>query len=154
MCEEMKKEDYHKKEKLYCKILVYYDNKAYDLKLDKPNLIVFAPGQSELVFQFGDTKEEIFTFPAKDVLTIPLSETVWKHPEPEKRLSIPSLYLSGFDLMFDDAEDWYEDMSKILKERVEATGLTVRECEACEYEDDVWDFRLTIENPIYEGDDK
>lgn len=154
MCEEMQKNDYHKDKHLYCKILVYYEDKAYGLKLDKPNLVLFSPGQSEMVFQFGKTTDEIFTFPEKDVLSIPLSETVWKHPEPETRLCIPSLHLGGFDLMFDDAENWYEDMSKILKERVEATGLVVQKCEACNYEDDTWDFRLTIDNPVYEGDNK
>lgn len=45
-------------------------------------------------------------------------------------------------------------MSKILKERVEATGLVVQKCEACDDEDSTWDFHLTIDNPVYEGDDK
>lgn len=152
LCEEMAEKDYRKNEKLYMSFDMYYADPAYKLRIDKPNITLYNPGGNSLELKFNHHNRTWCDLPSVDVMSIEMSDTFWLHEEPESMLYHPSLGLGGFDLVFDDAEDWYKQIANIIKEKLESIGLTVYECEAAVYEDDTWSVDVVIKNPVYEGD--
>lgn len=152
LCEEMAEKDYRQKERLYMSFDMYYADPAYKLRVNKPNITLYNPGGNSLELKFNNHLRTWCDLPSIDVMDIEMSDTFWSHEEPESMLYHPSLSLNGFDLVFDDAEDWYKQIANIIKEKLESIGLTVYECEETMYEDDTWSVSVGIKNPVYEGD--